>query len=196
MSEPGATTRRSGPRHAETKSPSGAVLRVLQGVAICVTALAALALAAVVIGPRFLPYRALVVRSGSMSPTIPTGSVAFYREEQGSQVRVGQIVLFSEPGDPQILITHRVIRVEGTTAGRYLITKGDANRSPDAWRVPAAGVGWVVAYHVPYLGYGFAELSNPWAHVALVAVPAFALAFLLFLEMLRARRAPPDTQVA
>lgn len=186
----------SGDGAPTTAGKRGRVLRLLQIVAICVTAVAALVLVAVVVGPRFLPYRALIVRSGSMSPTIPTGSVAFYRQEQGSQVRVGQVILFSEPGDPSVWITHRVVRVEVDPTGRFFVTKGDANKSVDAWRVPASGVGWVVVAHVPYVGYALAELSNPWARLFLVALPAFSLAFLLLVEVLKAKRAPPEAQVA
>ena len=48
------------------------------------------------VGPRFLPYQALIVRSGSMSPAIPTGSVVVYSKAQASQLHVGQII---RPGD-------------------------------------------------------------------------------------------------
>ncbi|MGH8979781.1 MAG: signal peptidase I [Acidimicrobiales bacterium] len=167
---------------------------MLRVVAICITAAAALVLAVVVVGPRFFPYRALIVRSGSMSPSIPTGSVAFYRQEEAAQVRAGQVILFSEPDDPSVWVTHRVVRVDADASGRFFVTKGDANASPDPWRVPAEGTGWVVVFHVPYLGYLLSELSNQWARAALIAVPAFSLAFLLVLEVLKPKRAPPRTR--
>lgn len=174
----------------------GRAARGLHVLAFCVAAAAALVVAAVVVGPRFLPYRALIVRSGSMSPTIPTGSVAFYRQERAAQVGVGQIILFSEPGDPSVWITHRVLRIDETLAGRYFVTKGDANASADPWRVPARGVGWVVAYHVPDLGFALAELSTPWARWVLIAVPAFGLALLILFDLAKPRRAPPRAPVA
>lgn len=194
-----ATTRQDEAKVVTTGSRIGGLVRVLQVLAICITAVAALVLAAVVIGPRFLPYRALIVRSGSMHPTIPTGSVAFYRQEKATQVRVGQIILFSEPGDANIWITHRVVRIGDGSSGRFFITKGDANALPDPWRVPAEGTGWVVSYHVPYIGYALSALSDGWARWVLIALPAFCLAFLLLLQLVKGKqgkRAPPETQAA
>ena len=50
---------------------------------VAIAAIIAVALLAVTVGPKVFPYQALVVRSGSMSPTIPTGSIVFY--QQGSR---------------------------------------------------------------------------------------------------------------
>src|SRR5581483_11354295 len=52
--------------------------RVAAWVVMIAAGLVVLGLVAITIGPRFLPYQALIVRSGSMSPTIPTGSIVFY----------------------------------------------------------------------------------------------------------------------
>src|SRR5581483_9433965 len=65
-----------------------------------------LLVAAVTLGPRFLPYQALVVRSGSMAPTIPTGSIVFYRQIAAGDVKVGDVIVFSKPGDPNERVTH------------------------------------------------------------------------------------------
>lgn len=151
-------------------------------------------LAGVVVGPRFLPYKALIVRSGSMSPTIPTGSVAFYRQESASQVRIGQVIVFGEPGSPTVTVTHRVVRILNLPSGRYFVTKGDANAVDDNWRVPAKGTGWVVTYHLPYLGYALADLSGEWARWLLLSAPAFALAVVLLLEVIRLARTSSEPE--
>ncbi len=60
--------------------------------------LVVLGLVAITIGPRFLPYQALIVRSGSMSPTIPTGSIVFYTKIPSAKVKVGDVIVFTQAG--------------------------------------------------------------------------------------------------
>ncbi|MGH2934619.1 MAG: hypothetical protein ACRDL2_08935, partial [Gaiellaceae bacterium] len=55
----------------EQRSTLGLVGKILGWVAMVAGSLVVLGLLAVTIGPRFLPYQALIVRSGSMAPTIP-----------------------------------------------------------------------------------------------------------------------------
>lgn len=182
--------------HAHKSKGIGLLVKIITRVLIGLMIAALAVIAVVVVGPRFLPYQALVVRSGSMSPAIPTGSVAFYRKEPSTEVRVGQVILFAEPGDPTIHITHRVVQIVSSSTGTYFVTKGDANAGPDDWRVPATGTGWYVVYHVPYLGYAIADLSGEWFHWILLGLPAFALAAIFLYELLRADRAPPEPEAA
>jgi signal peptidase I len=157
-------------------------------VAMVVFALAAVLLATVVVGPRFLPYKALVVRSGSMAPTMPTGSVAFYHRQDASTIRVGEVILFSEPSDPSVFVSHRVHQIVSSSAGSYFITEGDANPVPDTWRIPVHGTGWVVAFHVPYVGYVLSALSSGWARLMLLVVPALILGLLTLADVWSPRR--------
>src|SRR5437868_10545213 len=105
----------------------GVAGRVGAWVIMIAAGLVVLGLVSVTIGPRFLPYQALIVRSGSMSPTIPTGSIVFYRKTQAAKVKVGEVIAFSKPGDPTEKVTHRVYKIGQSATGLYFITKGDAN---------------------------------------------------------------------
>lgn len=169
------------PRRRDLTAVGRVAVRGLQVVLI----LAAVLIAGVTVGPRFLPYRSLVVRSGSMAPTIPTGSVAFYVGEPASQVQPGQIIAFSEPGNPNLTITHRVVRIMDTGSQRFFVTKGDANAVPDTWRVPAVGSGWIVVAHIPYLGYALYDLGSGWARIWLLGVPLALLAGIYAIEHAR-----------
>lgn len=181
---PPMTTQPSAATSRAARSRGGRIARrVLTGLFL----LLALLLAAIVVGPRFLPYEVMVVRSGSMSPTIPTGSIVIYHHEAASSIRVGQVIAFVEPGDSSVVVTHRVHQIVNGPNGRYFITKGDANAVPDAWRVPAAGVGWVASYHVPDIGYALSWLSTAWARIALITIPALGLGMLLLFEHRRPR---------
>ncbi|HET8529209.1 MAG TPA: signal peptidase I [Gaiellaceae bacterium] len=147
-----------------------------------------LGLAAITIGPRFLPYQALVVRSGSMSPTIPTGSVVFYRRIDAAKVKVGDVIVFAKPGQADEKVTHRVYQIGDSSTGRYFVTKGDANGAPDGWRVPAVGTGWIAAAHVPVLGYALADLQSPLGRLLLLVVPAILLGLITLYELVTERR--------
>ena len=163
------------------------VARALSPLILAVVAVIVLGLLSITVGPRFLPYEALVVRSGSMSPTIPTGSVVFYRKIAASQVKVGQVIVFSRPGQPSERVTHRVFKIGTSPAGRYFITKGDANGAPDDWRVPAVGTGWVASFHVPVVGYALADLQSTTARLLLLLIPALLLGAITLYEIWRDR---------
>ena len=165
----------------------GLLARVVSPLVLAVGGAIVLGLLAITIGPRFLPYQALVVRSGSMAPTIPTGSVVFYHQVAADQVKVGQIIVFSRPGLPSERVTHRVFRIGKAPTGRYFVTKGDANGVPDDWRGPAVGMGWVASFHVPVVGYVLADLQSTTARLLLLLIPALLLGAITLYEIWRDR---------
>lgn len=85
----------------------------------------------------------LRVASGSMEPTLPTNSFINVDEEAGYEV--GDIITFhADDGD---LTTHRLVEI----ADDSLVTKGDANPTPDVWDEPvvASDVVGKVVYMTP-----------------------------------------------
>lgn len=157
--------------------------KILGWILLVAAGLVVLGLLAVTIGPRFLPYQALIVRSGSMSPTIPTGSIVFYKKVDASAVKVGDVIVFNKPGATNEKVTHRVYRIGVSSTGRYAITKGDANGVPDDWRVPLAGTGWVSVFHVPSVGYALVYLQSTLARLLLLVVPAILLGAITLYEI-------------
>lgn len=171
-----------------TRSPALRWLaRILSWAILAVAVVVVAGLVAITIGPRFLPYQALVVRSGSMEPTIPTGSVVFYRHVNAADVKVGQVIVFSKPGQPDERITHRVFKIGSGVTGKYFVTKGDANGAPDDWRVPAVGKGWVASFHIPTLGYVLADMQSTTARLLLLLIPAVLLGIITLVEIWRDR---------
>lgn len=162
--------------------------KIAGGIIVAVITVVVIGLLAITVGPRFLPYQALVVRSGSMSPTIPTGSVVFYRKINANNVKVGDIIVFTKPGQPGVKVTHRVYKIGAGTSGRYFITKGDANATPDDWRVPAVGTGWIAAFHIPVIGYVLYDLESTLARLLLLLVPALLLGAITVHELWKDRR--------
>jgi signal peptidase I len=170
-------------RMTTSSATLGRAGRIGAWVFMVLAGLVVLGLVSVTIGPRFLPYQALIVRSGSMSPTIPTGSIVFYRKTEAAKVKVGDVIAFSKPGDPTEKVTHRVFKLGASSTGPYFITKGDANGSPDDWRVPAVGTGWIAVLHVPVAGYALVYLQSTLARLLLLVIPAILLGAITLYEI-------------
>ena len=178
------------PDEVDAPDSSGISLagKILGWILVVAVGLVVLGLVSVTLGPRFLPYQALIVRSGSMSPAIPTGSIVFYRKVNAADVKVGDVIVFDRPGQTQEKITHRVYKIGVGPTGRYAITKGDANGTPDDWRVPLAGTGWVSAFHLPRVGYALVYLQSTLARLLLLVIPAILLGAITLYEIWADRR--------
>jgi signal peptidase len=107
------------------RSPAGVLGDVLLwfaaiGGAICIVVV----LAALVFNVTLIMFK-----TGSMEPTIPTGSLAVVQRIPASQVTVGDIVTVDRPG--QLPVTHRVTSVSGSGDVRTITLRGDANPTDD-----------------------------------------------------------------
>lgn len=108
--------------------------------------------------------RAFVATSGSMTPVFDAGDVVIIRETSPNDIRVGDIVTFSNKSNPTQFITHRVVRIEPSLSGGVAFaTKGDANRETDESLVDASRLVGAYSRRVPLLGtvaltYGFGPL--------------------------------------
>lgn len=91
----------------------------------------------------------LIVQSGSMEPTVTTGSLLITQKTPADKLRRGDVV--TVPRHDHTLVTHRIVQItlRGDTATLRL--KGDANDAidPEAYEVKAAGKKIVA---VPFLG--------------------------------------------
>lgn len=134
---------RSGPRHAR---PSRR--RWLDHL-LTLAALFGVAMTAVTVLAAQTGLRPLVVRSGSMEPTIPTGSMVLVRCVPAADIRVGDVVAVERPDHTRV--THRVVSIEHRGATASLVLKGDANTDPDPEPVVVARAGRLVAT-APVLG--------------------------------------------
>lgn len=102
--------------------------------------------------PAVFASRLGVVYSGSMEPAMPVGTMVWMEPVDPAQIKVGDIIAFNPPWDPDVTVSHRVIEViEEPTLGFY--TRGDANEDPDFDVVPAEHVLARVSFNIPNLGY-------------------------------------------
>lgn len=128
--------------------------------------------------PNIFGYELMVVLSGSMEPTIQTGSViAVKPTTDPGGYEAGDVITFHTSADPNTFITHRIIEVDGASkTGVQYVTKGDNNDAQDPAPVPAERViAHYADFTVPWVGY-IAEFSKSrFGIVLLFIVPGVIL---------------------
>jgi signal peptidase I len=177
---PAAASGRSSSLRATGRAAAWALL-------VCWT-LAACAVVGLSVVPRLFGAQILIVRSGSMAPAIPTGSIVVVRAVPPATLRVGDVITFERAEGIVATITHRVVAVEGNPASPTFHTKGDANAAEDPVTVTYAGMGGKVVASVPYLGYVQNTLGQPLARGLLIGAPAVALTWSYLRDLWRPRR--------
>ena len=139
--------------------------------------------------PALLGYHRYVITSGSMSGTFDRGAIIYDDAVAVSELRVGDVITYTPPPDSGKTgrVTHRIVWVGRNAGGeRAFQTKGDANPTADPWKFalperPQARV----AFHVPYLGYAFAALSERKVRMLVIALPALLVALSVLAGMWR-----------
>ena len=102
----------------------------------------------------------IMFSTGSMSPTIPAGSVAVVQRIDAAEIAVGDVVTVDREDD--LPVTHRVTAIEpGATGAERLITmRGDANASEDAFPYAVSSVR-IVLFSIPGIATIVAGMGNP-----------------------------------
>jgi len=126
----------------------------------------------------FLPgWDLYIVRSDSMSPVFSARDMIVTRPASGS-VRQGDIVTF-QLGTQKV--THRVV----SASGESIITKGDANETPDPQPISYSQIAGVYLSKVPHVGYVTAFVSTKKGWFLAIVLPAAILVCLLVREIIR-----------
>jgi signal peptidase len=106
--------------------------------------------------------------TGSMAPTITTGSLGVVREIPASELQVGDIATLQRGGE-RLPVTHRVLDVKPSpddTNLQIVSMQGDANPIPDTFPY-YVDTAKVVLWHVPNGAYVISYLTSPLVLVAL-----------------------------
>jgi signal peptidase I len=125
-------------------------------------------------------FRAVVIRSGSMRPTLPVGTVIVSQSVHPLAARPGDIVSFQDPALGGRLVTHRVISEQRHGARVDFVTKGDANRTGEDWSVASTetiGLERMVVPN-PQAGPWLLALTSPLARVLEVLTVVGLVAYL------------------
>lgn len=104
------------------------IVRKICNVLISVILTAMVISAAVLLVPHVFGYQPYSVLSGSMEPRYHVGSLIFVRPVKPEEIKTGDAVTFTLPGQEKTVATHRVVRID--PKAKTFTTKGDAN----GWR--------------------------------------------------------------
>ncbi len=138
--------------------------------------------------PMLFGNRSVVVMSGSMEPTIPTGAAVVAAPIRSSEVQRGDVLVFATGQEGALPRVHRVVRVKHSSGATVITTRGDANTANDAEKVTLAPTSWRVAYSVPFAGYVISFASRPFGTFSLVILPLVLLTILAALDWLNKHR--------
>lgn len=101
--------------------------------------------------PRAFGFRTFYVESGSMEPTLKTGSLLYVKTGYSfEEYRPDDIVTFVSD-DGKSSFTHRIVGVD--YANCTFVTKGDANPTEDYEKADPSCAAGKVQYSIPCLGY-------------------------------------------
>jgi signal peptidase len=162
------------------------VRRFARGLLTAVCLAAMLVAAGALLVPALLGYQRYVITGGSMTGSIPKGSVIYSRLTPVEALREGDVITFVPPGHTRP-VTHRIISVGPDTGGELTFrTKGDFNEAADPWDVHLTDpVQARYSFHIPYLGYALAALAIRQVRMLLIGVPAVIIALSLLVSLWR-----------
>jgi signal peptidase len=103
----------------------------------------------------------IMFRTGSMSPTIPTGSVAVVQQVPASAIEVGDVVTVDREDD--LPVSHRVMSVVAgaSDAERVITMRGDANDSDDPYPYAVTSAR-IVLFSIPGIATVIVAMGNPY----------------------------------
>jgi signal peptidase len=165
---------------------------------------ALLAVAGVIVLVVVLPHLAggqpYAVRTGSMRPTLPPGTLIIVRQTPPMDLAIGDVITYQIASERPEVVTHRITALRWNDHGeRTFTTRGDANSSIDSQPVRAAQIRGRLWYALPYLGYADAWLTGlrRMIIIGLVVAGLLAYATVMFTQVVRARvrrrSATPET---
>lgn len=119
------------------------------------------------------------VTSGSMEPTIPTGSLVI--ATLAPVYRQGDIISFTAPDDPNKTIIHRINQANTEDGPVTYQTKGDNNSSADIWTLQRTNILAKANIYIPHLGNIILQAKTPRGFLLYIGLPAL-LCIVLYLR--------------
>ncbi len=142
---------------------------ILYGIFIlCLVSVAGLFLATLLPIPGNVQVK--IVKSGSMEPTILTGSIVIVKPQ--NSYAVNDVITFGADSRNQIPTTHRIVASNGDFSTLTYTTKGDANEEQDQQPVTEREIIGKVVFWVPYAGFILDFARQPLGFTLMIGIPA------------------------
>ena len=129
----------------------------------------------IITAPHLWGFSFLMVMGGSMSPALPSGSVAMVQPVDVSEIEVGDIIAYQPRHVGSTVTTHRVVNIIRQEGDISFQTKGDHNEFADIYPVPSDQVIGRMQFHIPFLGYIIHFLKQPLGYGLLICLPAIVI---------------------
>lgn len=94
-------------------------------------------------------YKAFVISSGSMEPTLNTGDIVITKQIKQDQIQKQDIITFVKD---EYTITHRIVDIVEENGKTYYQTKGDNNNTSDADLVKYEEIEGVYVFKINSIG--------------------------------------------
>ncbi len=120
-------------------------------------------------------YKLFTVQSGSMEPTIKTGSIVTVKPLDNYVV--GDIITVQDPKSAKNTFTHRIYEIKQDNGLTFYLTKGDANNSPDSDARSKDSVLGKVVFTIPLLGYPVSYAKTREGLIFLIIIPATVIIY-------------------
>jgi signal peptidase len=142
-----------------------------------VVAAAAAVLVVAYIALLVLGLQPMAMATGSMTKTIPIGSLVVDRTVRPSSLRVGDVISFRKPIGSSGIATHRIIEIERSGGHVVYRTKGDSNPVADPWSIVFRQhmQAHRMLFHVPSLGYALLFARSRLGILLVVVYVCFSL---------------------
>ena len=151
-----------------TKHPFATALSMVTAITIAAAALCLVWVSATGVRP-------LIMETGSMSPSMPTGSLILVREAPVDSFAVGDVVAHQREAEG-IVRVHRVIDIVEGSTGPELVTAGDYSQTVDLFPATSGSLYVGDVFYSSHVAGGLWKLA-PYVLSALII--ASALAFVL-----------------
>lgn len=115
----------------------------------------------------YLGMKSFTVLSGSMEPSIMTGSVIYTMKNLG--YNLNDVITYKTATGQ--MVTHRIVAVENTGEVTYR-TRGDANSAIDSTPITSDMIVGKTYFAIPFIGKVGAMLKDPKGLFAVVFLPA------------------------
>lgn len=117
-------------------------------------------------------YHSRTVLTGSMEPSIHTGSVVIDQWTPDRKLKIGDVVSYRHQSDQKVIyITHRIVKIDKTGLLWRFETKGDANPAPDFGLITQTSIEGKVIMTIPLVGYSIEFFKTPVGFILLIALP-------------------------
>ena len=164
------------------KNPVAAICSALGTLLLIIIVVACLPLTV----PKVFGYEMYTVISGSMEPSISTGSLVYIKDMEPQDVTDGDVIAFYGGHDSNAIITHRVVK-NRVVMGEF-VTKGDANEKEDMNPIPYMNFLGRVELSIPVVGELAQMLTSMEGKIAAGTLIGVAVILQLLASLLDRRR--------